>query len=389
MNILLDFLPFQAAGGIGGAASFTKVISDEVIRLKPLSTKLFATYDSTMPVGKQYNYKKYAEQNAIVLLDISSSTIAQYIAEQDIDVFFIAIGQFYARYSLDGINCKTLMFIHDIWDVESCDNLIDLTIHDKLAESSLQWAKRMLNIVFGRYKKRKQRIYQHIMPLYSAPQTIAYTVSEYTKFSLKYYFPELHSHEIRICYSPAKCTTILPQIENRALSQLITDNKQYLLMLAANRIQKNPHTLLKVFKRLLVDYPNLHLLTLKYGHSVHPQHIDIPFLIDSDLEYAYKHAHALVFASYFEGFGYPPIEALRHGTPTVASNVTSIPEILGKAGIYFSPFYPADLYRAIINILQKRNHYKNIISQRYEEITQRQQNDLNKLVNEILNENKI
>ena len=155
-------------------------------------------------------------------------------------------------------------------------------------------------------------------------------------------------------------------------------------MLAANRMQKNPHTLLKVFKRLLVDYPDLHLLTLKYGHSIHPQHIDIPFLTDSDLEYAYKYAYALVFASYFEGFGYPPIEALRYGTPTVASNVTSIPEILGEAGVYFSPFYPADLYRALNDVLQNRDRYKKAIVQRYTEITQKQQNDLGKLVSEIL-----
>lgn len=384
MNILLDFLPFQSAEGVGGAASFAKAVSDEVIRKKSASTKLFAICDSTIPVGKQYNYKEYAEQNAIVLLDLSASTLAQHIAEQHIDLLFIAIGQFYARYPLDGIKCKTIMFIHDIWDVESCDNLIDLTIHDKLAEPPLQWTKRMLNIVLGRYKKRKQRIYQHIMPLYSAPNTTAYTVSEYTKFSLKYYFPELKSREIRICYSPAKDATMFPEIENKTLSQLITGNKQYLLMLAANRIQKNPHTLLKVFKRLLVDYPNLHLLTLKYGHSIHPQHIDIPFLADSDLEHAYKHAHALVFGSYFEGFGYPPIEALRHGTPAVASNVTSIPEILGEAGIYFSPFYPADLYRALNSVLQNRNGHKEAISKRYNEITQQQQSDLSTLVNEIL-----
>lgn len=384
MNILLDFLPFQAAGGVGGAVSFAKAVYDEVIRRKASSTKLFAVCDQTMPVGKQYNYKEYAEKHGIVLLDISSATLAQHIAEQHIDLLFIAIGQFYARYSLDSINCKTMMFIHDIWDVESCDNLVDLVMYDRLAEPFLQWAKRMLNIVLGRYKKRKERIYRHIMPLYAAPHTVAYTVSEYTKFALKYYFPELNSHDIRICYSPAKCATMLPEIENRTLSQLIADKKQYLLMLAANRMQKNPQTLLKVFKRLLADSPDLHLLTLKYGHSIHPQHIDVPFLTDSDLEYAYKYANALVFASYFEGFGYPPIEALRHGTPTVASNVTSIPEILGEAGVYFSPFYPADLYRAINSMLKDREHYKNAISQRYAEITQRQQSDLDCLVSEIL-----
>ena len=154
-------------------------------------------------------------------------------------------------------------------------------------------------------------------------------------------------------------------------------------MLAANRRLKNAHTLIKVFKRLLSDYPNLYLLTTKYGHSIHSQHIDIPFLSDSDLEHAYQHAYALIFCSFFEGFGYPPIEAIRHGTPCIASNVTSIPEILGDAGIYFSPLYPADMYRAIKTVLNDRNCRKEQITQRYTEISLRQQNDLQALVKEI------
>ena len=126
------------------------------------------------------------------------------------------------------------------------------------------------------------------------------------------------------------------------------------------------------------------MLTLKYGHSTHQRHIDIPFLSESDLEQAYHHAYALVFASYFEGFGYPPIEAIKHGTPVVASNVTSIPEILGEAGVYFSPFYPADLYRALRLVIENRDIRKSEIERQVGKIRQRQQEDLHKLVDQIL-----
>ena len=169
------------------------------------------------------------------------------------------------------------------------------------------------------------------------------------------------------------------------LAQLVQSGKPYLLMLAANRIYKNPSTVVKVFSKLQEEYPDLHLLTLKYGKSTSHRHIDIDYLSDADLEHAYKHAYALVFGSFFEGFGYPPIEAARHGTPTVASNVTSIPEILGDAGIYFSPFYPADLYRALKLVLADRDTYAMKSSQRYEQICKRQRSDLNSLINEIGN----
>ena len=383
MNILLDFIPFQHNGGIGGAASFTKAVCDEVCLKKTSKDCLFAVYDSSQPIGKQYNYQEYAKEHGIQLLDLATTPLSLHIDRHAISTFFMSIGQFYANYSLDNIHCKVVMGIHDIWDIEREDNHIELIIHDKTSENKWRWAKRIINVISGRFNRQQQALYNHIIPLYSASNTIAFTVSEYSRNALSYYFPHLVSKDIHICYSPSRRVTVFPEIENKELREIIKGGKTYLLMLAANRRLKNAHTLIKVFKRLLSDYPNLYLLTTKYGHSIHSQHIDIPFLSDSDLEHAYQHAYALIFGSFFEGFGYPPIEAIRHGTPCIASNVTSIPEILGDAGIYFSPFYPADMYRAIKTVLNDRNCRKEQITQRYTEISLRQQNDLQALVKEI------
>lgn len=383
MNILLDFIPLQQNGGIGGAASFTKAVCDEVCAKRNSNDSLFAVYDSSQPIGKQYNYQEYAKEHGIQLLDLSSTSLCQHITSHSISTFFMPIGQFYANYSLDSIHCKVVMGIHDLWDIEREDNHIELAIHDKTAESYWRWAKRVISTISGRYNHQQKAIYQHIMPLYSAPNTVAFTVSEYTRNALQYYFPNLVNKNIRIFYSPKRKTTVLPEIDNKELREVIEGGKTYLLMLAANRRLKNAYTLTKVFKRLLSDFPDLFLLTTRYGHSIHPQHIDIAFMSDSDLEYALQHAYALVFGSFFEGFGYPPIEAMHHGTPCVVSNVTSIPEILGDAGIYFSPLYPADMYRAIKTVLNNRNCRKEQITQRYAEVMHRQQNDLQALVKEI------
>jgi len=383
MNILLDFIPLQRYGGIGGAASFTKAVCDEICRKSTPDDTLFAVYDSTEPIGKQYNYQEYANENCIQLLDLATTPLSQHIASRAINTFFISIGQYYANYSLDDIHCKVVMVIHDLWDIEREDNHIELVIHDKTAESKWHWTKRIINALSGRFNRQQKAIYRRIMPLYSAPNTIAFTVSEYTRYALLYYFPNLANKDIHICYSPSRKITMQPEINDKELKNLIEEHKPYLLMLAANRRLKNANTLIKVFKRLLIDYPDIYLLTTRYGHSIHPQHIDIPFLSDSDLEYALQHAYALVFGSFFEGFGYPPVEAMRHGIPCVVSNVTSIPEILGDAGIYFSPLYPADMYRAIKTVLNDRNCRKEQIARRYAEIERIQQKDLQALTNEI------
>ena len=62
----------------------------------------------------------------------------------------------------------------------------------------------------------------------------------------------------------------------------------------------------------------------------------------------YKHAHALVFPSIVEGFGLPPIEALKYETVPLCSTAMSIPEVCGDAAIYFDPFDEKSLELAIL-----------------------------------------
>ena len=165
MNTLLDLIPFQHNGGIGGAASFTKAVCDEVCLRRGSGDRLFALYDSSQPAGRQYNCQEYAQEHDIQLLDLTALTISQHVAKNGINTFFLSIGQLYEKYSLDGINCKIVMGIHDIWDVEREDNHIELAVHDRIAETKWQWTKRIMNTIIGRFNRQQQAIYDHIMPL--------------------------------------------------------------------------------------------------------------------------------------------------------------------------------------------------------------------------------
>lgn len=67
-------------------------------------------------------------------------------------------------------------------------------------------------------------------------------------------------------------------------------------------------------------------------------HIIIPgFIPDEDLAAVYSGATAFLFPSFAEGFGIPPLEAMQCGTPVIASNTTSIPEVVGDAGVLLPP----------------------------------------------------
>ena len=381
MNLLLDFIPLINEGAIGGAGSFTYAIIQNILERIRENDKLYAVIDTTLPTFERFDNHSMIEKYGIKLIDASRQRLSNVIAEESIDVFFISVGQWYAKYDLSDIHCKVIMFIHDIYDKERDDNCIDMMLHDSVRESPIEYMKRLVYLKFGRWKRMAEKCYGNIMKLYNSPQTIAYTVSDYSRASMEYYFPELKG-KIRVCYSPMKEVEVNEIVDNAKLRSLIEGGKRYILMMAAHRTYKNAENVIKVYRRFVKDYPDVHLLTLRYGKSIDRRHIDIGFLSDSDLEHALKHASVLLFPSFFEGFGYPPIEAMKYGTPVVASNATSIPEITGGAAEMCSPFYPASIYIALCKAIENREKYRDQGIKRYLEISDVQKTHLELLMKE-------
>jgi len=64
----------------------------------------------------------------------------------------------------------------------------------------------------------------------------------------------------------------------------------------------------------------------------------------------YSQAIALVFPSLYEGFGLPAVEAMSCGTPCLLSETSSLPEVGGKAALYFNPEDPAAIAKSMIKI---------------------------------------
>lgn len=74
---------------------------------------------------------------------------------------------------------------------------------------------------------------------------------------------------------------------------------------------------------------------------------------DKILANLYKYAESFVYPSKYEGFGLPPLEAMKYGTPVIVSNTSSIPEVVGNAGIYFAPEDIEDIAFKIDSLLEK------------------------------------
>ena len=75
------------------------------------------------------------------------------------------------------------------------------------------------------------------------------------------------------------------------------------------------------------------------------------YIPEQDLPTLYSGAICFVYPSYFEGFGLPVVEAMQCGVPVIAGNRTSLPEVVGEAGLLFDPFDTRALVEAITRIL--------------------------------------
>jgi glycosyltransferase involved in cell wall biosynthesis len=75
-------------------------------------------------------------------------------------------------------------------------------------------------------------------------------------------------------------------------------------------------------------------------------------LADSELFLLYCHAACLLFPSRYEGFGWPPLEAMRAGCPVVCSNAGSLPEIVGDAALLASPDDHETMANQVVQVLR-------------------------------------
>ena len=115
---------------------------------------------------------------------------------------------------------------------------------------------------------------------------------------------------------------------------------------------------------VLVGRPNFFYKRLKRLAYEKYSWLPIIFLnevSDAELADLYHNASAFVFPSLSEGFGLPPLEAMAHNAPVLASNASCLPEILGDAALYFDPYKPEDLADKAEEILTDENLRQKLI----------------------------
>ncbi|MEM3833362.1 MAG: glycosyltransferase family 1 protein [Thermoprotei archaeon] len=172
-------------------------------------------------------------------------------------------------------------------------------------------------------------------------------VSESTKNDLLR-FINIDPRKLKVVYYGVDHDLFKPRDKLEAKRRLrLPLDKPIILNVGSEEPRKNVPTLLKAFKKLLSDIPNALLVRVGERTAGVERLVRALELSDkvlyrraspSEVAFYYNAADLLVHTSYYEGFGNPPLEAMSSGCPVIAGNRTSIPEVVGDAGILLGPF---------------------------------------------------
>ncbi len=158
-----------------------------------------------------------------------------------------------------------------------------------------------------------------------------------------------------------KITTILLGVDSH-LSNLspkpIDVPKKYILYVGNLAPHKNISTLIQSLDFLPLD---IHLVLVgkeskwdawKQEAEKRKDRVTVCGKVSEEhLLWLYKNALMLVHPSFYEGFGFTPLEAMSLGCPTVVSRIASLPEVCGDAAFYVDPSFPEGIAKGVLSVL--------------------------------------
>lgn len=425
MNILVEFLTVRKRTGAG--EYMRRVLFELCARIEReglRDVRLFALYDSAIEIAyedlrKETFGEKEIAEFPITFVDCHGRDVSEIAMEMRIDVFFISCAQYAGILKgVEKVKSRVVVTIHDLYGEEYVDNRLReyLWISSGKYDYKMKFGLDILNrlrhlrLTLNLINRIRENIlpgneYAGIPPRELRPiielfknnaNTRILTDSISSLAALAYHYPSVapmfpaDSSRVLVLYPPSRVYAGVGknEIENEELREVVASGCKYFLLLRSETPMKNAVKTMAAFAHFHRYHDDVRLVVLGRGNyqSDERRGIVVPgSLSDSDLVHAYRNCHALIYPSIYEGFGYPPLEAMRFGKPVLCSNTTSMPEVLGDAPIYFSPFFNSDIFRAMMSLTDDEYVVRSKRSiERFKLVQERQERDLRTLLDMIL-----
>jgi len=209
------------------------------------------------------------------------------------------------------------------------------------------------------------KYYRRFFPRFAQKAERIITVSEYSKHDIVMLYG-VDSAKIDVAYNGAsESFSPITNSEKNSFKQAQTKGKNYFIFVGALHPRKNIARLLLAFDAFKKNAGTEHQLLIvgsRYNWTTEMENtyqgmqyknevIFCGHLTQDQLRHAYGAAEALLFPSYFEGFGIPLVEAMRSGTPVISSNATALKEVAGDAALLFDPMKTGQLTECMLTLM--------------------------------------
>ena len=237
--------------------------------------------------------------------------------------------------------------------------------------------------------KRNRNLLRKFLAKSCKKADIIITISEFSKREITDCLG-ISPEKIRVALCGYESKMYYPPVDaaekvnfRQKLERMYQISSPYILYLGTLEPRKNVDVLLDSFAALHSRFPDLklviagglgwqyektlaHLTDLGLGDSI----VRTGYIPETDKRMFYASAEVFVFPSLYEGFGLPVLEAMASGTPVVCSNTSSLPEVVGEAGLLCDPGNAQAFADAIERILTDTDLRASLMARQRDRVTQ-------------------
>jgi len=383
-TIAYDLITAQPSYGskFHGGGEYVKAVFEELVNdYQGKSADIIAFYSKDRFLD-DWIKELIREKNVKTVYIDEPNDIITRIASGEVkcDVFYSAGTIVFDRKQLPK-DMVTIGTFHDLRDFEEpVDNYSHL-YYEKLTDKIKQ---------IGKYVRRRYLKQRNISryAVCAAGYDKIVCVSEHTRNMMETYLPGTKKKIVGVLYTPGKHF-----MEPKSDADSMNAGKDYILMISTNRWIKNSYRAIMALDYLydnkLID--NKSVLVGGLSKDIkkrikHPEMFEIiPYVNPDELEYLYSHCSLFFYPTLNEGFGMPPLEAMKYGKTCVISAICSLPELYSGVSYMVNPYSVEEMasriYMALGNAINESK-----IKDRYNNITNKQSDDLRKLADMIASE---
>lgn len=225
------------------------------------------------------------------------------------------------------------------------------------------------------YPKSHLHFYKFFTPRFLKKAAAIATVSQFSKEDIMAQYGVPHQ-KITVVYSAVKDSfQPLPWEAHAAVKEKYTDGKEYFIYIGAIHPRKNLINLLKAFSKFKkwqrsgfklvlagrLAWKNDAFLTLLKTYKYRQDVVLLNYMGEEELARLLGAAYALVYPSFFEGFGVPVLEAVQCGVPVLTSADSPMQEIAQDAALYFNPHDVDDMAQQLMTIYKDEDRRNRLV----------------------------